>query len=283
MLSRGARRRLLLGLPTLLSLAKRGFFIPCRYAALADEAPPGYPALEPIFRAAEPAFADLLERIEHYAEALVAIGTEPPPEPRWRQTWFPRLDAAAAYALIRDRKPRHIVEVGCGHSTRFFARAIADGALPTSFTAIDPAPRAPIERLPVWLIRQPVQRADPGLFAGLGPGDVLAIDSSHILMPGTDVDVLLNRVLPALSPGVLVHVHDVFLPDGYPDVWAWRGYNEQLAIALLLQGSGFRLVWSSRYVATRMAKRLRGHVVARLDRPDGAFESSLWLEKTRPT
>ena len=58
-------------------------------------------------------------------------------------------------------------------------------------------------------------------------------------MPGTDVDFLLNRILPALPAGVLVHVHDVFLPDDYPADWEWRGYNEQLGVAALIQGRGF--------------------------------------------
>lgn len=279
MLRRSQRRRLRLGLPTVLGLAKRGFFIPCRYAGLAEEVEPGYPALEECFRAAEPAFVTLLERIETHAEALSVIGALPPPAPRWRQEWFPRLDAAAAYTLVRDGRPRRIVEVGCGHSTRFFARAIADGGLASELAAIDPAPRAQIESLPARLIRTPVQHADPGVFAALAPRDVLSIDSSHILMPGTDVDVLLNRVLPALPAGVLVHVHDVFLPDGYPESWAWRGYNEQLAVAALIHGGGYRVVWSSHYVATRMAQRLCGHEASRLELPDGAFESSVWLEK----
>lgn len=280
MLRRGWLRTLRLGLPTVLGIAKRGFFIPCRYARLAGEVEPGYPALEPIFRAAEPAFGHMLGRMEHYAEPLAAIGAEPPPQPRWRQQWFPRLDGAAAYTLVRERSPRRIVEVGCGHSTRFFARAIADGGLAAELVAIDPAPRAAIESLPVRLIRAPMQRAGDEAFAALGSGDILAIDSSHILMPGTDVDVLFNRVLPALPTGVLVHIHDVFLPDGYPRPWAWRGYNEQLAVAALIQG-GYRLLWSSRYVATRMAGRLRDHVVARLELVDGAFEASVWLEKVR--
>jgi hypothetical protein len=278
-LRRSQRRRVRLGLPTVLGLAKRGFFIPCRYAGLSDQVEPGYPALEEFFRAAEPAFVTMLERIEAYADALMAIGALPPPAPRWRQQWFPRLDAAAAYTLVRDRRPMRIVEVGCGHSTRFFARAIADGGLASELAAIDPAPRAAIESLGVRLIRKPLQRAEPEIFAALAPGDVVSIDSSHILMPGTDVDVLLNRVLPALPLGVLVHVHDVFLPDGYPEGWAWRGYNEQLAVAALIHDGGYCLLWSSRYVATRMAQRLYGHVASRLELPDGALESSVWLEK----
>lgn len=279
MLKRDLLRTLRLGLPTVLGLAKRGFFIPCRYAGLADEVEPGYPALEPVFRAAEPAFVHVLERMERHAAALAAIGEAPPPQPRWRQQWFPRLDGAAAYTLVRERRPRRIIEVGCGHSTRFFARAIADGGLAAELIATDPAPRAAIESLPVRLIRKPVQRAGDEAFAALGSGDILAIDSSHILMPGTDVDVLFNRVLPALPAGVLVHIHDVFLPDGYPQAWAWRGYNEQLAVAALIHGGGYRLLWSSRYAATRMAERLRGHVASRLELPDGAFETSVWLEK----
>ncbi len=281
MLKRGSLRRLRLGLPTVLGLAKRGFFIPCRYAGLADEVEPSYPALEPVFRVAEPAFVHMLARMERYAEALTAIGAEPPPQPRWRQQWFPRLDGAAAYTLVRDRSPRRIVEVGCGHSTRFFACAIADGGLSAELVAIDPAPRATMGSLPVRLIREPVQRAGDEAFAALNSGDILAIDSSHILMPGTDVDVLFNRVLPALPAGVLVHIHDVFLPDGYPQAWAWRGYNEQLAVAALIQGGGYRLLWSSRYVAARMAEPLRDHVISRLELPDGAFEASVWLEKVR--
>jgi hypothetical protein len=124
-----------------------------------------------------------------------------------------------------------------------------------------------------------MQRAGADVFAGLAPGDVVFIDSSHILMPGTDVDLLFNGVLPALPRGVHVHVHDVYLPDGYPADWAWRGYNEQNAVAALLAGGGYRLRWSSRYVATRMASAVAGSGLDRLPLPPGARETSLWLIK----
>jgi hypothetical protein len=277
--TRGRRRRPWFGLATALGLSRRGFFIPCRHAALAEKGASGYPALAPLFRAAEPLFVELLAAMTRHAEALAAIGADAPPQPRWRQSWFPRLDAAAAYTLVRSREPRRIVEIGCGHSTRFFARAVADGDLETTIVAVDPAPRATIAGLRVELLKEPVQRADPAIFAALQLGDMLAIDSSHVLMPGTDVDMLLNRVLPELPAGVLVHFHDIFLPEGYPPAWAWRGYNEQLAVATLLHGRGWRLVWSSRYVVSQMAERLREHVVAGLDRPPDTLEASLWLEK----
>src|SRR5262245_31183128 len=84
----------------------------------------------------------LLSLIEGHARELEAIGPDAPPAPRWNQDWFPRLDAAAAYAMVRALRPKRIVEVGSGHSTRFLARAVADGGLDTRITAIDPEPRA---------------------------------------------------------------------------------------------------------------------------------------------
>ncbi|HEX6114775.1 MAG TPA: class I SAM-dependent methyltransferase, partial [Geminicoccaceae bacterium] len=116
-------------------------------------------------------------------------------------------------------------------------------------------------------------------FLGLRPGDILFVDSSHILMPGTDVDWLLNRILPGLTAGVLVHFHDVFLPDPYPAAWSWRGYNEQQAIAALLQGRTYDCLFASHYVATRLADRLERAVLSRLPRSADALESSLWLGK----
>lgn len=274
-------RRLRLGLPTVLGLGRQGFFIPCRYAGAVPPAGtrPPYPAAEALFAAAEPSFAALLSAIDGYGEALRRIGSAPAPAPRWDQDWFPRLDAAAAYALVRERRPGRILEVGAGHSTRFFARAAADAGLATAITAIDPAPRAELDGLGASVLAKTVQEADPACFRALAAGDMLSIDSSHILMPGTDVDMLLNRVLPALPAGVLVHVHDVFLPDDYPPEWAWRGYNEQLGVAALLLGGGWRALWASHYLATRMAGALAATVIGRLPLSPEARESSLWLEK----
>ena len=181
--------------------------------------------------------------------------------------------------MVRRRRPTRIVEVGSGHSTRFLARAVDDGGLDTIITAIDPAPRADLAGLGVETITATLQETGPKPFERLGPGDMLSIDSSHVLMPGSDVDILFNVILPSLPTGVLVHVHDVFLPDDYPPEWSWRAYNEQLAIAALLQGGGFDILWSSRYVASRLPEALTGTVIERLELADQAYESSLWIEK----
>jgi predicted O-methyltransferase YrrM len=271
-------RRLRLGLLTVTGLARRGFFIPYRYAETIAEHQPVYAELATIFATHEPAFTQTLRLIDDVGDALAGLWG-PPPAPRWAQDWFPRADGAAAYAMVRRHKPARLVEVGSGHSTRFMAQAILDGGFSCDVTAIDPAPRATIDALPVRIIRQTVQGVANGVFESLAAGDVLFIDSSHLLMPGTDVDFLFNRVLPRLPAGVLVHIHDVFLPDDYPPAWRWRGYNEQLAVAGLLQGGGFTPLWSSHYAVSRMKDQVLESALARIPLPAGAIESSLWLRK----
>ena len=218
----------------------------------------------------------MLRLIEQYAAALDAIGAEPPPAPRWNQDWFPRLDAAAAYAMVRSTRPKRIVEVGSGHSTRFLARAVADGGLDTEIVAIDPQPRATLAGLDIDWIATPVQRV--AAFPALGPGDILFIDSSHQLKPGSDVDFILNAVLPLLAAGVRVHFHDIFLPDDYPAHWGWRRYNEQAAVAALIERNILAVEFASHATVTRQPETLTG-VLARLPLVPGAVESSLWLSK----
>ena len=275
---RGPARRAALGLATVLGFRSRGFFVPYRHADVVSDAP--YPAIAELFAAREADFAKILDGLDGFGQELQAIAADAPaPAPRWDQDWFPRLDAAASYTIVRMRRPRFVVEVGSGHSTRFLLRAVEDGDLNTRIVAIDPSPRAPFASARIEHVASPLERADPGIFARLGAGDILFIDSSHVLMPGTDVDILLNRVLPALPSGVAVHVHDVFLPDPYPESWRWRGYSEQTALAALMHGGGYVPLFSSRYAATHMGARLARGVVARLPLPAGAYETSLWLEK----
>ncbi len=278
---RGWRRRASLGLPTVLGLAERGFFIPYRYAQSTRTARrvPAYPAVEAKFRQAEPGFREWLAWLDGVAPELEALKGQSPPEPRWEQDWFPRLDGAVAYAMVRRLRPKRLIEVGSGHSTRFFVRAAKDGGLDLALTAIDPAPRADIAKLPIRVVKRTVQDAGIEVFSQLQPGDILSIDSSHILMPGTDVDILFGVVLPSLPNGAIVQIHDIFLPDDYPETWRWRGYNEQLAVVPLLLSGNWQPLFSSYFVASRMGSKLAASVIGRLPLSEGALESSLWLKK----
>lgn len=270
---RGRWRRFALGLPTVLGLKPRGWFIPHRYAPLLP--PPGsqppYPAIERLFEEQAEQFAAVLDAVDARAEALESCRA------MFEQAWFPSLDAAVAYALVRERKPRHIIEVGSGHSTRLLSRALGGVG---EILAIDPAPRADVADLPGVRVKSSTLQAAPDtVFDSLVQGDLLFIDSSHILMPGSDVDLLLNRILPRLPSGTLVHIHDIFLPFDYPAIWGWRAYNEQQGVVPLLTSGAFKPLFSSVWAERRMADRLAASVISRLPRPPDALPASLWLEK----
>lgn len=279
-------RRARLGLQTLFGAAPAGYFIPYRYAAQIrpyDPAAVAYPVLAAAFDAARDAMAAHRAEIDRHRATLQHIEIDAsPPAPRWAQDWFPRLDGAAGYAMVRRFEPRRLVEIGSGHSTRFYRRAVLDGGLPTRITAIDPAPRADLSGLDgVSLVRSVVQGADLALFDALGPGDFLCIDSSHILMPASDVDLLLNSILPRLPSGVVLHIHDMFLPWDYPAAWVWRGYNEQSGVAALLSGGLYEILWSSQWALRKglVAAEGGGDWISDIAMPEGGLESSLWIRK----
>lgn len=270
---RGRWRRLTLGLPTVLGLKPRGWFIPHRYAPLLPPpgAQPPYPVIERLFERSAAAFTGVLDAVDSHAAALESLRN------LFDQSWFPSLDAAVAYTLVRERKPRRIVEVGSGHSTRVLSRALGGVG---EIIAIDPAPRADIIDLPgVRVVPSTLQATSLELFDALKAGDALFIDSSHILMPGSDVDILLNRVLPMLPAGALVHIHDIFLPFDYPAIWGWRAYNEQQGVLPLLATGAYQPLFSSAWAERRLTERLSTSVVQRLPRPSDAIAASLWLEK----
>lgn len=263
-----------MGLRTVLGLRPDGFFIPYRYAG--SVRPMAYPALAPAFVAAEPRMRETIDAIRSFSEVFAGFGG-PPPTPRFEQDWFPRLDGAAAYTIVRKLRPRKIVEIGSGHSTRFLAQAVVDANMACEFLCIDPAPRAKLAGLPVRHLPKVLADIEPGFVEQLGRGDVLFVDSSHIAMPGSDVDCLLGDVMPRLAPGVVVHVHDIFLPDTYPADWTWRGYNEQLPVACLLQGGAWEILFASHWVATRRPEWIEMAGLAGIPLAAGARESSIWL------
>ena len=270
-----------LGFETLLGWRRSGFFIPYGRAnsvGFLEHQP--YPALRKLFDDQHATFSQFIESIDNFRSELLAVSGLQPPEPRFEQDWFPRLDAAAHYTMVRTLKPRRIIEVGSGHSTRWICRALADGHLSTEVTAIDPQPRADITRLPVRLERKTLQETDFSLFDEIAGGDFVCMDSSHVFMPGSDVDVFINRILPILPAGVFVFFHDIFLPDCYPPSWQPLGYNEQNAVACLLQGA-FSPHFSSAYAVRYMKSELSKSSISELPLHPNGVENGLWLKKLR--
>jgi len=170
--------------------------------------------------------------------------------------YFESCDAEVAYCMVREWKPRRIIEIGSGFSTRAMAQALRanreqDGVTGELVT-IDPSP----ERLPqnalkdvITVVIDQVQRLDIRVFESLSPDDMLFIDSSHVVSVGSDVVREYLQILPRLKPGVLVHVHDIFLPSDYPrdavleNLWFWS--EQYLLQAFLSFNPEFEVLWSA--------------------------------------
>lgn len=176
---------------------------------------------------------------------------EPTKDGRWFGGGaFGLLDAQVAYAMVRSIKPRRIIEIGTGFSTLAMAEACernaADGA-PVEFTTIDPYPSFAVDLKPKGLTRnltKPVEVLPMSTFEALEAGDILFIDSTHVIRPGGDVEYEYFHILPRLKPGVWIHVHDIFFPLPYPPEWArdrhifWN--EQQLLNAFLAYNHSFR-------------------------------------------
>jgi len=198
---------------------------------------------------------------------------------------FSMLDAPALFVLLRAWKPRRIIEVGSGFSTllmadvnrRFLGREV-------SIRCIDPYPPAFLRHGIDGIDRQVerrVQELPLEHFADLQAGDLLFIDSSHVAKTDSDVNFLFFDVFPRLAPGVLVHLHDIFLPHDYPPDWVLgenRSWNEQYLLrALLMHSSGFEVLFGCSYAFWRY----RELVIAALANPDGAGYGggSFWMRR----
>ncbi|QOY85408.1 ATP-binding cassette domain-containing protein [Paludibaculum fermentans] len=184
------------------------------------------------------AYEELHTRLEPFLE-LPDVADEladPTDEvsPFWKNIFFTGMDARAAYALIRAYVPGRIVEIGSGNSTRFLRKAIRDGKLKTQITCIDPSPRLSIKAVADEVREESLIATPLEYFASLQPGDFVFFDGSHICFHDSDVTHFFLRVMPMLPKGVLVHVHDIYLPEEYPEHFDIRYYNEQYMLAAFL-------------------------------------------------
>ena len=132
------------------------------------------------------------------------------------------LEAQALHGAIRRFRPKQVIEVGSGVSTWCMLTALKmnreQHGADFSLTCIEPNPSSRLKKLEeIDLLQQRVQAVSfEQAFSKLGKNDVLFIDSSHTVKPGSDVNYLILEILPRLSPGVIVHFHDISLPYNYP-------------------------------------------------------------------
>jgi predicted O-methyltransferase YrrM len=204
-----------------------------------------------------------------YAEeydALPRKKTEDPTQFYFGNPFFPPVDAEILYCMIRSSRPKSVVEIGSGYSTLLAAQAArrnAEEGHPCAVTAIEPFPSQFLRQgIPgVTLVAAEAQSMPLARFEELEENDILFIDSSHALRTGGDVQYEFLEILPRLKRGVLVHVHDIFLPGEYPRAWVMedhRFWNEQYLLqAFLAFNDSFQVEWGGAYMHLRHPEDLR--------------------------
>jgi hypothetical protein len=197
------------------------------------------------------------------------------------QTVFCYADAIFLYSFLRHAQPKRIIEVGSGFSSavmldtvdRFFAH-------PPQMTLIEPFPvnlkrlLRPHDYNRLTLIEDKVQRVPVETFKALQAGDLLFIDSSHVLKCGSDLQFLMFEVLPQLPVGVFVHFHDVFDSFEYPSEWLLKGFywNEDYVLrAFLSYNNAWEICLFGNYAVNTFGAWFAEHMPLCLKNPGGSL------------
>jgi predicted O-methyltransferase YrrM len=189
------------------------------------------------------------------------------------------------YCLMRHFRPQRILEIGSGFSSAAMLD-VNDHFLDRSvrFTFVEPYP----ERLYSLLIEEDrrkhhiyvdiAQHVPQNVYTELNRNDILFIDSSHVAKVGSDVVFLFTEIMPILSPGVLIHIHDICWPFEYPEDWvlSGRAWNEAYLVKAFLQfNHSFEILLFNSYLGFHHRDLMKQHLPLFLLDPGGG----LWIRK----
>lgn len=198
---------------------------------------------------------------------------------------YPPLDAWVLSGILEHARPARMIEIGSGFSTLIAARTNRErlgGAM--ELTCVEPYPRQfLIDGVPgvTQLRTEKIQDVPLELFAQLSAGDVLFVDTAHTVKTGGDVVWIFHEIIPRLAEGVLIHIHDFFVPGEYPEPWVMEGWgwNESYLVRSFLSfNNAFEVVWAQQYMLYNHLEELRAAFpgLARYV-PSGA---ALWLRRS---
>lgn len=228
-------------------------------------------------------------RLERFAafHAEQPFPEEPMPGRRFHlnNNSYAHYDAIMLYSMLREARPRRVIEIGSGFSSAAMLDAdehALGGRI--HFTFIDPDPSrlrpllGPGDLARCTLIARCVQDVPLAIFQALEENDVLFIDSSHVSKIGSDVNWIFFQLLPVLAPGVLIHFHDITGILEYPQAWieGGRAWNEQYLLrAFLMHNSAYRIELFTSWLLNTRPAWFAAHLPQ--CRPDGGGQ--LWLRK----
>lgn len=176
---------------------------------------------------------------------------------------FGWMDARLLYYLLQKKKPRKIIEIGCGNSTLLIFNTKKMFGLNLEIICIEPYPHDYILTLHkeghVQLIESKLEDVESDIFSSLEANDILFIDSSHVGKYKSDVLFYFSNIFPLLKKNVLVHIHDIFFPLDYPSSWLKIGrfWNEQYFLYVFLQyNTKFSVLFGNAYALYKFPKQL---------------------------
>jgi hypothetical protein len=178
--------------------------------------------------------------------------------PGWNNGHLPGLDIIMLYSIIAQNKPLKYIEIGSGTSTKVACKSKTDNNLATEIICIDPSPKENILKVADKIFTNDVQKISLEVFSELKPNDIVFLDGTHTLLPNSDVMYFFLEILPILPKGVIVQIHDVYLPYDYPVFMCERYYSEQYLLAALLLNSPlkYEIISPNYYIFTQ--KELHG-------------------------
>ncbi len=226
----------------------------------------------------------------NFQDALSAIPEDEKPGLAYyyNNSSYSGIDAEFLYCLVRTVKPKRIIEIGSGFSTRMMQTAIQanqreDPSLHTHISCIEPYEMPWLEQTGVEVIRKKVEDVPLEFFASLDKNDILFIDSSHVIRPEGDVLYEFFHILPVLKEGVIIHFHDVFSPYDYPRSWYkdhYRMWNEQYLLeAFLMYNKQFRIMGALHYFGYKFPELL-SEKFPYSHKKGWQKGSAIWLRKT---
>lgn len=194
-------------------------------------------------------------------------------------------DAEYLYNLIRLKKPKRIFEIGSGHSTLMARKAVIrnmdeEPGYQCKHLCVEPYEAPWLESSGVTVVRKKVEDVGISMFSELESGDILFIDSSHMIRPQGDVLFEFLELLPTLNIGVIVHVHDIFTPKDYLKEWLVEDvkfWNEQYLLeAFLTCNRDWKIIGALNYLHHNHFEMLQAKCpFLTRDREPGSF----YLEK----
>jgi hypothetical protein len=225
---------------------------------------------------------DLLTALHPYFAELWPIAPEHLQE-LIKYAAFTPFDLILYYSVVRAVKPRTIIEIGGGSSSIIARHALTQNQNNAKLIVIEPYPSESLTKgnIADTLIQYPVQQIDCGFFKQLQAGDILFVDSTHVGALGSDVYYILFNILPSLAPGVIIHFHDIMLPNTFAPEWALDHqiyWNEQYLLhAFLMYNSEFKVIFSGNFDQVRKSSQITS-----LNWPDNILDGSsgsLWLQR----